>query len=77
MGSVEFETLPDSFRATMAFKDERYQWSAFQDIRESDHSLFLMLGTNEGVILPKRAFADNLGVLEFKALVQHKIGAAA
>ena len=77
LGPVEFEALPDALRVTMPLEDERFHWSAFEDLKESDHNLFLMLDKRKGVILPKRAFSDNQGVWEFKSLVQQKIGVAA
>ena len=75
VGAVQFEPVADGFRIAMALQENVYRWSAFGEVRETDQNLFLMLDAKSGVIVPKRAFADDRAVQEFKSLVERGVRA--
>ncbi len=74
LGPIEFEALPDGLRIAMPLDEERYRWSAFQEVRETENTLFLMFDERSGAILPKRAFAEERACVEFKSLAERNIG---
>lgn len=75
-GQVRFEVVSDGLRITMSLEEEQFAWSAFQGVRESDHTLALMFDDRSGVIVPKRAFGDDRAFERFKSLAEWEIGSA-
>lgn len=68
LGPTRYEVLPAGINIKMRLDEEQFNWSDFQDLRETERSLFLMFDKNRGVLLPKRAFSSDREIQDFKAL---------
>ena len=77
MGRLEFEVLDDGLRIARDLGEERYLWSAFQEVCETDQALFLMVDDQSAEIIPKRAFAAAQACEGFKSLAELEIRKAA
>ena len=77
IGAYQFELLADGLRVVHPLQESHYTWAAFEGLRETDKTLFLMLDPKRGVIIPKRAFADDQAFQELKAHAERAIGARA
>lgn len=73
VGMREIEFLDEEIHVKTPHSETTYQWSAVTRLSESEKNFFLYMGRSIALIVPKRAFEDDLDRGKFEALIRSKI----
>lgn len=75
IGRTEFDLTDDGIAVTRDFVVDRYLWTAFRSLKETESALLLMIDPGTGVIVPKRAAKGGVSPQSLKAAIAARIGA--
>jgi len=75
IGESWFDFDGDGIQERLALVQSSYAWDAFQDLRETDRNLYLVIDAGSALIVPKRGFDDDASLQAFKTFAASHIGA--
>ena len=76
LGVAHYDIGSEGLRVDLDFIQCNYPWRIFSGLRETDNLICLLFGNDGVIMVPKRAFDDEQGLVAFRAMFTARTGAA-